>query len=694
MNFKKNLIVPAFALVFLANCTPLQVVDASSSNSAPTPPKPKTSTNATTTSSSGGDFNFKRGVLLSETDLKEEKTYYAIELSHPLLLKDIDLSKIYKLSVNLDVDQKEVPEIVYKLKNLQFLEITRLTRDYKTNSKLPQNHIPMNIESGLENLKNLQRLNLYYFTPLIKANLVGLTNLNSIYLIGTKLNQLPASFENSTVSKISLAKNDFQGASIGKLPKTLKSFEYRGEKLSDDQLLDVVNQVGAEVLGENIEYVDKRFVFDANDDSMEKILGNKKMVVKLTIGVDSKNKSLIDKLPEFQNLKHLNIYYNKKDRPTVLPQSISKCTGLTFIKISNDRVTNYESLASLSKLKTLYINGPVQKLPETTYPYLERLVIQYRKDNNLKLPEMNSSVVDGLMKKNKQIESIELWGTGSNKYWFSIKSLEGCVKLKSVILKSMEAGRMPDFFGDFKDLYELKLEGCTHITDRIGEMQSLKFLNAGTKQEELPASITQLKKLKSLRIGPANNLKKLPDNISKLEALETLELMSHIHELPLDFTNFKNLKKLDLFLSADFTGDLNPLKNLKLETLKLSGSSLRTEVKDIEVLGTLTKVKDIELVYLNFGPKISDSFCKLSSLESFTTVYCLIESIPECFGNLPKLKKFKVGDMLPAPNLSIPESFFTGLKSIKKLELAGYKDTNGSDRLKKAHPKARVKVYN
>ncbi|XP_062150942.1 putative disease resistance protein RGA3 [Alnus glutinosa] len=171
----------------------------------------------------------------------------------------------------------------------------------------------------------------------------------------------------------------------------------------------------------------------------------------------------------------------------------------------------------------------------------------------------------------------------------------------------------------FKCLRTLKLagSGCKKVPNSIGKLKHLRYLDLSWNWliKLLPASITKLLNLRTLRLEGCGGLKELPEDlknlislrhldlshskriellpasITKLQNLQTLRLTYclKLKELPEDITNLISLRHLDLSCNKDIKllpASITKLQNL--QTLRLEGcSGLKELPEDITNLISL-----------------------------------------------------------------------------------------------------------
>ncbi|XP_074380976.1 disease resistance protein Roq1-like isoform X2 [Apium graveolens] len=164
----------------------------------------------------------------------------------------------------------------------------------------------------------------------------------------------------------------------------------------------------------------------------------------------------------------------------------------------------------------------------------------------------------------------------------------------------------------------LYLGYCSNLRQlpkKLGGMKLLKKLDASyTAIEELPDSITQLKKLLYLKLDGCKKLRKLPEQIGNMEGLRTFHASgTAIEQLPDSFGDLINLEKLDL----------SGCKNLRY------------------LPNSLWKLKLLQVLNLNLCSKLKrlpDKLEKMQFLEKLAATGTAIEEVPDSIGQLSRLK--------------------------------------------------------
>jgi len=252
-----------------------------------------------------------------------------------------------------------------------------------------------------------------------------------------------------------------------------------------------------------------------------------------------------------------------------------------------------------------------------------------------------------------------------------------------IIAKKSRAEVLKDELG--KLVKECELDSIGNIVRLT--LRQLDYLN------QLPASITNLIKLKQLEIIDCKEFRTLPENLGQLNRLEGMVLNGTImRELPSSFGHLKKLEGLYVYnhrhalkLPETF-GRLKSLKELRFSSIynepgifglyelpenfgELSGLEiLSIEGGGLKVLpdsfGQLSNLKTLSLQRNRFTD-FPQPICDLPNLETLECTKDTIEKISR-IGGLPKLKELRLHS-----NLIKKIGSFDGLAKLEKLDLSG-----------------------
>jgi len=317
-----------------------------------------------------------------------------------------------------------------------------------------------------------------------------------------------------------------------------------------------------------------------------------------------KNFSLLAKLPSLIDLGLADMELRK------VPSEVCKITGLTVLGLADNEITSLTSLKTLKALEELYVgNNRIKKLPnELAKLPLRKLAITRN------FPLTNYEVLASLTRLD------ELWLSNSTEVDCTPASIFDLKLLKKLVINLT-----------FKQSGSAAIAGI----DNIGNLEALEELTIeGTAMETLPASISNLKRLRKLTLRENESLTSV-DALRDLTSLEELDLAKcDLREVGDNFSTLKGLKRLTLSHNSELASvsglrDLPALQELQLFS-KLSALPAS--------LGTLTALTKLEL-----SAKADDvSFLsELVNLEELYLAGCSFDELPGLLRNLKKLTVFR-----------------------------------------------------
>ena len=228
---------------------------------------------------------------------------------------------------------------------------------------------------------------------------------------------------------------------------------------------------------------------------------------------DADKQEIMTLVGRLTGLKKLNLRRNKLHR---LPPNFADLRALEHLNLGSNYLGGVPGqIRGIAGLKYLHLgNNDITELPEFIggFSRLEYITLH----------------------KNLKLKSVE-----------ALAPLSG---LKALNLYFLNLGRLPAFVYNFKKLVTLTLWNIHTFTDELGGLTNLEFFSdCGTPAlRELPPALTQLKKLRMIRIFQ-NSLERLPEDFGDLENLEQISLyQNQLTALPESMARLQKLQKLNL----------------------------------------------------------------------------------------------------------------------------------------------------
>jgi Leucine-rich repeat (LRR) protein len=230
-----------------------------------------------------------------------------------------------------------------------------------------------------------------------------------------------------------------------------------------------------------------------------------------------------------------------------------------------------------------------------------------------------------LLKAHK-MRSLFLHIPSPHSWWSCLKNkstydtiISSCKCLRALSLDRLNIKEVPNSIGKLKHLRYLDLswnEDIELLPASITKLQNLQTLRLEycAKLKELPEDIANLISLRHLALSRSERIELLPASITKLQNLQTLRLeyCAKLKELPEDITNLINLRHLGLKACRSLThmphglGKLTALQTLSLYTLGKEGSRIPKRKGGLADLGSLDELRGglhiIGLKYLRSSP--------------------------------------------------------------------------------------------
>jgi len=311
--------------------------------------------------------------------------------------------------------------------------------------------------------------------------------------------------------------------------------------------------------------------------------------------------------PALKALKYLTKLHLNGSSLSNVPHVISTYTKLQFLDLGHTRITHLgDDFGNLTELDTLYMNNlNIASLPESfgnltnlrylemTFTGLTSLPESFGNLSKLDYLSFELNYIDKLPESIGNLRNLKTFRgpilTKSIPASFSdLTNLDFCfftVTEKPAVLPQ-DFGRLtkletlwlwgdyrtlPESFSLLRDLRELWIlngTGLSSIPESFGDFPELYHLRLVLRLSELPFSVTKMVKLRNLALH--GYLDFLPDDIGSLSKLETLGV-SHVglKGIPDSIGELKKLTDLNLSMNKlteipASIGDLHSLKNLYL----------------------------------------------------------------------------------------------------------------------------------
>jgi len=363
---------------------------------------------------------------------------------------------------------KEIPEIIFNLKNLKELNLS-----YNDLVTLPDT---------IDNLKNLKVLDLSSNKLVTLPDTIGnLKNLEALNLEYNKIETLPESIVNLE----NLEVFTFSCTWLGKIPEIIFNLKNLKElNLEYNNLKTLPDSIG------NLENLETLNLYYNHLVTLPDTIGNLKNLKVLNLKSND-IETLPDTIGNLENLETLNLYYN---RLVTLPDNIGNLKKLETLNLyRNDLVTLPDTIGNLKNLKVLDLSSnKLVTLPDTI--------------GNLK--NLEALYLSG----NINLETFpETFGNLKN--------------LKGLYLANNKLEILPETFGNLKNLEELNLVNnyLKTLPENISGLKNLKglYLEGNNNLTELPHGIIELEKLTYLDIR-CKGLTEFPVFITGLKSLERI----------------------------------------------------------------------------------------------------------------------------------------------------------------------------
>lgn len=477
--------------------------------------------------------------------------------------------------------------------------------EYKNDQYVCDLDLPKRLFS-LKNLENIQ----VSFTRIttIPEEISQAKNLVSFIADHTSIDRVPEGMGHlPKLTKLDLSHNQYLSA----LPDTildlpLQGLNIQGSNIPQDFIERLIQKnYQCKITSSTLENIDFNQIIDQVDFSAE-----------VSIALNSRKlTSFPPKINEAQNLRHLNLSYN---RLATLGDTITTFKHLESLNLEgNGYLTALpEALGKLDSLKELNIGSlsSLQAIPSSigNLSNLEILKLGY----NDKLESLPSTI--GNLKK---LEVLDLSSGSLEGLPAEIALLEN---LKALDLSGKLFNNTSEILQKLPVLQKLYISGnADNLAVSLGQFTSLKQLTISyIETNTLPDCFADLKQLQEFTIL-STPIHSLPVSFRKLTNLTYLRIdNTQITEFPAVIESLVNLKRLALISNAKITSLPDFIGNLsQLEVLELNHSPKLSQIP--ETLSKLTKLKELSIVG---SKKLSKNKKAFSQLQSMLPVDCVIRT--------------------------------------------------------------------
>ncbi len=311
----------------------------------------------------------------------------------------------------------------------------------------------------------------------------------------------------------------------------------------------------------------------------------------------------------------------------------------------------FPALQSLVHLKTLNLRG------SATYDFPKVIGDKYLQLEYLNFDDTGIAAIPdniGNLKKLKKLQLSHIqYGNKISSLPESIGDLES---LEYLDLSYIGLQYIPESFSKLTNLkyFKFELNPVIKLPDELGNMKQLEILRGYTDQD-IPASVSKLANLKRLYFSNKATNPKLPNDIGDLKELDSLILSGAYTELPASFSNLTKLKYLQMTtpklasLPQAF-GNLKALEVLQVGGIMKTFPESFAELSNLRALITgggleylpaqLGNLKKLTILICESGKlkQLPPTIGQLVNLEELKLRMNLIENLPVGFFELPKLK--------------------------------------------------------
>nr|GEV80486.1 leucine-rich repeat protein [Tanacetum cinerariifolium] len=333
---------------------------------------------------------------------------------------------------------------------------------------------------------------------------------------------------------------------------------------------------------------------------------------------------------QLPNLKILQLRNN--ELTGVLPPSISNCSKLGFLEMSNNSFSGKLAI-DFSKLKDIYsVRLSYNNLHGRGESYDMRFIDSLKNGTRLERLELYNCHLKGVLPISIGNLSYQL-GTlvlGENQLFGSLPSSIGnLVGLTALYLRHNRfKGKIPTTIGKLQKLQHLDLsmnQFSGPIPDAIGNLSLLNevYLYSNKLEGNIPSSLGNCKELNGLAIRYNRLTGKIPKQLLQLPSLTNFLDLSYNNisgSIPSEIKDLKMLSILNLSsnnLSGTITSSLGEC--ISLTVLDLSGNIFQGIIPSL--LSSLRGLDVLDISQNNLSGKIPQFFDKWFSLEFLNLSY-------------------------------------------------------------------------
>ncbi|KAM3306497.1 hypothetical protein P3S67_013367 [Capsicum chacoense] len=495
------------------------------------------------------------------------------------------------------------------------------------------------IHSEIGRLSNLQILYLgtNHFTGMIPQEIGNLVNLVELAMAKNQITgSVPTSIFNiSSLQLLSLWQNNLRGflpQEIGNLTK-MQRLELSGNKLIGEIPKEISNLVELEELD-----LGRNSFSGSLDMEIFNISGLKIIYLSFNNLSGSLPPNIGSILPNIEELYLRNL----TNLVGTIPHSISNCSKLTILELSNNQLTGLipNSLGYLTHLQILNLGGN-NLTSDSSLSFLTSLT----NCRNLTDLYLFLNPLNGMLP-----VSVGNFSTSLIKFYASSCKIRGRIPDEVGYLNSLFdldltgnnlAGSIPTSIGNLRNLQGLflsnnKLTGS--IGDNLCKLHSLNVIDLTQNQlsGSLPNCLGKVTSLREIYVGSNVLSSNTLQSLGNLKDLVVLDLSSNnmVGSLPPEIGNLKAATLIDLSMNQFSDGIPREIGGLQtLVRLSLRHNNLQGAIPDS--MSNMVGLEFLDLSHNNISGNIPKSLEKLQNLKYFNI------SVNKLYGEIPSGGPFK-----------------------------------------------------